>query len=708
MKLRLVSTALWLGLLRSASSLPSLPSLLLRCASAALLLGACGGAPRDIARPGAKTYPAFAFAQDAEDPTTGVILGTGAETSTLLTLRREGRVTLEVPAADRDDEDVADGGARGVVRVELGAAYARAGTEQGAAIVAGVMASGAARWQLGALIASEAAARMLGKRSEAYRWEVRVERAGHGEGAEAMLAAGLAACLTGAEVKRDVAILGQVLPDGSLGASEEMAEEVAAMAAAGKKKIGVPAGVVSAVSAASGRAVSLAQLVRAHDAEIVAVADVAEAYALLTGAALPATAPSLGDAPRLAPPVLAALEERYAAWRTRMAADWAVLLMLDNEPRLPARVAQLAEAAQRAAKQAEELRVAGAWVAALDRLAEAWAQSAAAVAAFRVVELMQDGRVEEAVTSLGEAGGRGEALAAVVRLADAAATTSGAQMSRLGQVSAALTAVALAEETEPLQARAVAELRKLTPAELGSATAAQRVAGAVAPFLSANARAKAAALAALDELGLDDGGGGAARSTAELLRALPEPIARQRWLAFVAASEDRDAGAASETSPRSPKLGPARRLLQLPDAWPAELIERRARWGEHSAPWHLLRWSAALAGRALAAQLVAEQEALAVRRDRADGSPSLLLGPGGAALPMLLAIAERHARQLAHATQLGLGAVPLSQVLALQLGRQLASRSELALQLRALSAFWRSTEIGQASLRLARATVAAP
>ncbi len=655
--------------------------------SLALALG-CGGAPRgDVVQRGAKTYPAFAFAKDAEDPATGVILGTGEKTSTLIELRRDGKATLELPAPDRDD-DGEDGG-RGVVRVELEVAHARPGTEQEAAIVSGVLASGAARWQLGAALAGEAAARLLGKRSEAYRWEVR----GEGEGGEAMLAAAMAACLTGVAVKDDVAVLGRLLPDGSLGASEDLEEEVAAMVAAGKKKIGVPAGVATA-NAEDGRTVQLAQLARAKGGELIAVADVAAAYALLTGATLPATAPISGDEPRLPAAATAALEERYARWRTEMAGDWAVILMFDNEVRLPARIAQLAAAAQREARGAEELRTGGAWAAALDRLAEARAQSAAAVAAFRAVELVQGGRLEEAVAQLEREGARAETVAALIRIISAAASTSSAQLDRMAQASAAMIAVALAESAEAERAGVVAELRKLTAAELGSARAAQRVAGAVVPYLSSSARARAAARLALAELELGEGGGGPARSTAEIQRAVPGPIARQRWLALVG---DESAGELAA------ELRIAARLLELPEAWTPELIALRARWGEQSAPWHLVRWSAQLAGPSLVAALDAERESLAVRRDGADGSPSQMIGQG-AALPMLISLAERHARQAAHAAAIGLGAVPLSQALAFQVGRQLAARQEPASQLRALSSFWRSSEIGQASLRLARAT----
>lgn len=658
--------------------------------AAGLLFAACGGAPRgDVVQRGAKTYPAFAFAEDAEDPATGVILGTGEQTSTLIELRREGQATIELPAPDRDDDG--DDRGRGVARVEVTVTHARPRTEKDAAIASGVLVRGASRWQLGAALAGEAAARILGKRVEAYRWEVK----GEGEGGEAMLAAAMAACLTGVGVKDDVAVLGRLLPDGSLGASEELAEKVAAMLAAGKKKIGVPAG-VAAANAEDGRPVQLAQLVRAKGGELVAVADVAEAYALLTGAALPATRP--GHEPRLPAEATAALEQRYAQWRTEMAGDWAVILMFDNEARLPARVAQLAETAQREARHAEELRTDGDWAAALDRLAEARAQSAAAVAAFRAVELVQGGRLEEAVAQLERDGARAETVAALTRIASAAARTSSAQLDRMAQASAAMIAVAQAEAAEAARADVVAELRKLTAAELGSATAAQRVAGAVVPYLSASARAKAAAQLALAELELGEGGGGPARSTAEIQRAVPGPIARQFWLALI---RD-DSGGELASSLRL-----AARLLELPDAWTSELVALRARWGEQSAPWHLLRWSAQLAGPSLVAELAAERESLAVRRDRADGSPSLVLGQGSA-LPVLLDISERHARQAAHAAKIGLGAVPFSQALAFQVGRQLAARAEPASQLRALFAFWRSSEIGQASLRLARATAPAP
>jgi len=77
-------------------------------------------------------------------------------------------------------------------------------------------------------------------------------------------------------------------PDGTIGPVAGLPEQLAAAIARGKTRIGVPAGMRIARSAATGKDVDLARLAHDRRAEVVELADVHDAYQLLTGHRLPA------------------------------------------------------------------------------------------------------------------------------------------------------------------------------------------------------------------------------------------------------------------------------------------------------------------------------------------------------------------------------------------------------------------------------------
>jgi hypothetical protein len=670
------------------------------------IVGACGGAQPQgsVKHRGTKAIAPWAFGEEAADPTMAVLLGTGPSgTATVVEVKPQGSVTVQVA------------GERGVQRLELMA------TARGLDLPGDPGPAGASTISIELGIAGRAAARLLGKEVEAYEWAAKGEGDGHAdaigapnadEAAEAMMAVGFAAALTGGAIDSRTTLVAAVLPDGSLGLVDGLPERVAALAAAGKKRIGVAA--ATAVSGESGKAVRL----KSEGAEVVVLADVAAAYAFATGSALPATLEAREAELALSGDETAQLVTTYAAWQRRISGEWAALLLLDNAARLPVKIGQLATVALREAKLAEELRVAGSWSAAIDRLMEATAVSGAAVAAFRVVELVQQAKLDEAIAALRERDAVAEASAVVLAIGDAARPTSGEQLHHLALAGNTLRAVVLARASATAVEEASAALRAMTslaPGELGSAATARSVTSAVVPALVASRRAAVAAEGARLLLELRDGGGGAARRAEDLARVLPDEKLLAPWRGTLdpsrspaeaarAPGEFADASLpASTTAAISPLVYPEAAMIELGATWPPELSAMRARWGERSPQWLLTRWAASLTAAQLAAQMRAERQSLGGRRDAMDGQLTIPAGPFTNALPAMLAAADRHARQTANAARVAIGAVPLGQRLAYQLGHQLARRSEPALQVRALHALWWSTAVGEAALRLARA-----
>ncbi len=712
-------------------SMHALPAALLMASLGLAAAPACGGSPAARA-PRTGVHAVKPWALD-DDVTSALILATATapasgEVATVLALRPSGQRSLEAALGEERGEGRESGaGGEGGTGAAVPAAAGKAPAEPAARVQRlelAVIARAALpltgeptprpmspRAALSVRVAAAAAARLLNKDPAAYVWT-----ASAGDpGAEAALAVGFLAALTDAALDDEVAVAASLLPDGSLGAVEDLAARVSALAKDGKKRIGVP----SPMTSAGGKPVALAALARADGAELVLVSDVAEAYHLLTGGALPATAPAPAAALALPAAAQAQLTALYAAWQQRLGGEWAALLLLDNAARLPPRLAQLTAAAQREAKRAEELRVAGAFPAALDRLTEASALAAAAVTSFRIVELMEQGKLDDATAVLRERAALAEATSLLDVLATAPAPAVGDQLSRLALGGEAFRAVSAAKVSSQAIDAAVAQLAALArePAiDLGNAETARRIAAVVAPPLLSHRRALA--LAELTRISLElgalhDEGGGPARPDAELARARPAADVLAAWShAVPALADDRAPGAPAASSPSSasqpaasgaPALDPlvypevALLAFAASDASPSSALAR-------SSP--LAAWAATAAAAHAAGQLFAEREAFAVRRDSDESLATA--GSLANALPALLSAAERHARQAASAARAAIGAVPLSLALDYQLGQALARRSEVALQLRALYAFWSASATADAALRLARAARRAP
>lgn len=668
---------------RSGAGRRSTTSILLTLST---LVAACGGGSAGHP-PRSSTLAVKPWALE-DDATSALILATApGDVATVLELRPRGKAQLDAALLLE--------GAAQVQRLEV-EVISRAALPLTGEPTAKALAPRAA---LAARIASEAAARLLGKGPEAYVWISSAGKLGADAGAEASLAVGFLAALTGAALDGKVALACSVLPDGSLGGAPDLAARVTSLARAGKKRIGVAAPMAGD---GNGKPIALAPLARAGGAEVVLVSDVAEAYHLATGTALPVTAPVHAKELVLPEAARAQLAALYAAWQQRLGGDWAALLLLDNAARLPPRLAQLTAAAQREAKRAEELRKSsggdGAMIAAIDRLREAGALANAAVSSFRIVELMEAGKSEEAAAVLRERAGPTGAGSLVDAVGIAAPSAVGDQLSRLalgGEAFRALASAKVSAQAIDAAAAQLAALAREPGIDLSSAETARRIAGIAAPPLLAHRRALGLAEVTrlLLELGaLRDEGGGPPRPLAELSRS--SPAAHLAVWSRALPSLAKEGASSASGAVLDPLLYPELALLALAesDAQPSGALAS-------SSP--LAAWAAAASATRAAGQLFAEREAFAVRRD-VDGSVAAA-GALTNALPSLLATAERHARVGAGAARAAIGAIPRALLVDYQLGQALARRPEVTLQLRALYAFWSASATADAALQLVRA-----
>src|SRR6185503_10090696 len=140
----------------------------------------------------------------------------------------------------------------------------------------------------------------------------------------------------------------------------------------GKKRLGYPIGMRMAKSEATGEMVDLVELAKQHGAEAIEVADVHEAYKLLTHKSLPDTVPVAEADMALDHNTEVALDEKYKDWQKQLATEWASIVQLDGAGKQPAVVTALRDYAKQYADQSESLYKQHQLGAAYSRLLLAW------------------------------------------------------------------------------------------------------------------------------------------------------------------------------------------------------------------------------------------------------------------------------------------------------------------------------------------------
>ena len=147
------------------------------------------------------------------------------------------------------------------------------------------------QWRAGVWMSALVAASTLGKDLTDYAFAASSGGYIDGPSASGLMAAGFLAAMTGAAIDPTATMTGAINPDGTFGPVGGIPEKFLGSIAQGKRKLGYPIGMRWAKSEVTGKAVDLVQLAKDHGAQAIEIADVHQAYTLLTGKQLPDTVP---------------------------------------------------------------------------------------------------------------------------------------------------------------------------------------------------------------------------------------------------------------------------------------------------------------------------------------------------------------------------------------------------------------------------------
>jgi len=425
-----------------------------------------------------------------------------------------------------------------------------------------------------------------------------------------------------------------------------------------------------AKSEASGKVVDLVELAKEHGAQAIEIADVHEAYKLLTGKQLPDTVP-VGEADMaLDPATTAGLEEKYKDWQKKLAVEWASILQLDSAGKLPALVGTLRDYTKSYSDAAEALHKKGLIGAAYSRM-------------LLRVGVRDEHERDRRHPAQGQAGARSGAATSTLAALDKMGASASSAFERIGaqkpktlgghlQMMAAFKTALRSWVYRQLATQAVAAttgfldgLSKESAAKLDSPEVADQVVQAVAPTVLYLGRTTAETTLALQELEFEK------EDSVQYMCSIPNVrrMATSFSSASVAALNYFDTLLVEPLAKSaSVSLDDARNRLAIvePDYLVAYVTSKLAEaeglpkelkeaWGEKSLAWGLL----SLAGSELAyfdsAELIAKYYSLGVHTDNNNKVDKIEYEE---AFKHMLASAERAARANARAARIAAGAIP--------------------------------------------------
>ncbi|MBP9087342.1 MAG: hypothetical protein KBG15_14560 [Kofleriaceae bacterium] len=214
--------------------------------------------------------------------------------------------------------------------------------------------------------------------------------------ASGAMTVGFVASMKRVALRADAALLGVLLPDGTLGPSADIVGECAAALAQGKTQLGYPGSTPAKTVA------KLAALADAHAAKprMVAIADVYDGYRLLTGATLTVPVP-IGDAAlALAGAAVAGLRTDYNTWQKRTLAVWPNVIELMAAGRLPTQLLRSAAQTQVLLRQTTQLAQQAQLAAALQLMMQTAWHAESVAESYRVLQHMRAGDVAAATDVL--------------------------------------------------------------------------------------------------------------------------------------------------------------------------------------------------------------------------------------------------------------------------------------------------------------------
>ena len=683
-----------------------------RWAALAALALSCGGAQHagPEAQPRVVTYGPLQLKTDAKTAGLAVFLGTDAH---------NGSTVLQLPAtntkAQVDAMYVLMGGngpaTGGMTPVKLVTAPNPDKSVQ-VGIVEEFAGGTGEQWRAGVWIAAIIASQVLGKDLTDLTFSAASGGYIDGASASGLMAGGFLAALTGTPIDPTVTMTGIINPDGTIGPVGGLPEKFLGSIAQGKRRLGYPIGMRMAKSEATGEDVDLVELAKKHGAEAVEIADVHEAYKLLTHKTLPDTVPVAEADMALDAGTTAALEAKYKDWQKQLAAQWAPIVQLDSAGKLPAVVATLRDIAKQYADKAEALHKQGLIGAAYSRMLNAWTYATTTNAVVDLLGKVRAGHIDAAMSSLHTLEQLGTTSNQVFeKIGALKPNTLGGHLLMMSAFKAALDGWVfhnLASQAVAQASLALATLQGAAPSQLASPDTADAIATAIAPALLYLGRASAETSLAIQQLDFEkedsvtymcslpnvhrmstsfQSAGAAGLNYFDQL--LIEPLAKQY---DVSADQAREHFALVE-----PDYLVAATTAKLADAegLPKELKDA---WGEHSLAWGLL----SLAGSQLAyfdaSALIAKYYSLGVHTDENNKVDKLEYEQ---AFTNMLASAERNARANARAARIAAGAIPIQAKLAYQLAT-VERAGDLTDKIDALTEFWAASAFSQTAVMLAR------
>ncbi|MBV8759630.1 MAG: hypothetical protein JO257_20240 [Deltaproteobacteria bacterium] len=566
------------------------------------------------------------------------------------------------------------------------------------------------QWRAGVWVSAIVAATTLNKDLTDFTFSASSGGYIDGASASGLMAGGFLAAMTGTPIDPTATMTGTINPDGTIGPVAGIPEKFLGSIDKGKKHLGYPIGMRMAKSEATGELVDLVELAKKHGVEAVEVADVHEAYKLLTGKSLPEPTPVAESEMALDKDTVAALDAKYKEWQTRVGTEWATLVQLENAGRLPPLLSAMRQYAKSYAETAETLHKRGMAGASYSRMLAAWAFASATTQAYDILQKVQSGNIAAAVDEIKALDRLDETTTAVLKkIGTMRPNTLGGHLEMMAAFEAGLRGYVFKQMASMSIAQTAAyldSLKGVPTAQLGSPEAADKTMSAIAPTLLYVGRTIAESTLATQELEFENeqsvqymcslpnvkrmatsfsSAGGAGLNYFDTL--LTQPLAEQNHV-----SEDEARTKIAAFEPDYYVAWITSRLGNGP------LDELKAAWGEHSLAWGLL----SLAGSELAyydaAQLIAKYYSLEVHTD--DSGKVDKVEHDKAFLHMLAA-AERNARTSAHEAKIATGAIPVQAKLAYQLAT-VERDGDLGDKLDALGEFWASSAFSQTAVMLAR------
>ena len=570
-----------------------------------------------------------------------------------------------------------------------------------------------AQWRAGIWVSAFVAATVLGK--DLTDFQFTASSGGYIDGASAsgLMAGGFLASMTGATIDPTVTMTGIINPDGTIGPVGGIPEKFLGSIEKGKKRLGFPIGMQHARSEATGEDVDLVKLAKDHGAEAVEVADVYEAYKLLTGKVLPAPVPVLESDMALDPDTTAALELKYKEWQSRLAAEWAIVTELESAGKLPKMLAMLRQKAQDNSAEAEKLHGKGKIAAAYVKILGAWGYASSATQTYAILQQIQKGDVAGATAKV-EALAQADAQTIDVfkKIGTMRPTTLGGHLQMLSAFQAALRAWGNQSFATRQVDTARSYMRRLansSPAELADPDAANQIVAQIAPAVVMSVRTTGSNLLATQELEFEK------EPTVNYMCSIPNVKRMSTSFQSAAAAginyfdqllitpmaqssgmtEDQ---ARQQVAFYEPDYLVAYMTSHLPSA-EGMMTDLKKTWGESSFAWNIMSLASTELAYFGSASLITKYYSLDIHTEPGTGKADRV--GHEQAFATMLATAEHNARANARAARIATGGIPVQAKLAYQLAA-VERDGDFSDRVDALSQFWVSSAFSQTAMMLAR------